>query len=205
MSLYACPMREFLDERLLMDRCAGGDRDAYTTLYKSYLSGLLKYVFLFTRSQDVSEEIVQESFVKIWQNRESLREVQLFEPYLFKIAKNLLLDHLRKEKMQLKYHAQLALCSDESLEYADTALIYGQFYELAQHAITMLPQKRRQIFEMKTKEEFSLNEIADKLGISKSVVKKQLYAASNFVKDYLRKHGEMTVNGIIIMYYFLFI
>ncbi|TLV02198.1 RNA polymerase sigma factor [Dyadobacter luticola] len=196
-------MREFLDERVLMDRCAGGDREAYTALYKSYLTGLLRYIFLFTKSQDLSEEIVQEAFVKIWDHRESLREVQLFEPYLFKTAKNLLLDYFRKEKTQLKYHSLSSPATEESEEYADSELIYGQCYQLALDAIDRLPEKRKQIFEMKTREEFSLDEIAEKLGISKSVVKKQLYAANNFVRDYLRKHGEITANVVIFMYFFL--
>jgi RNA polymerase sigma-70 factor (family 1) len=195
-------MGEFSDERMLLDRCAEGNREAYTALYKSYLSGLLRYVYLFSRSQDLSEEIVQDAFVKIWDQREGLRNVQLFEPYLFKIAKNLLLDYLRKEKTQLKYLSSSPPVNEESEEYADSDLIYGQCFQLAQDAINMLPEKRRQIFELRTRDELSLDEIAEKLGISKSVVKKQLYTANHFVKEYLRKHGEITANVVIFMYLF---
>ncbi|NIJ54399.1 RNA polymerase sigma factor [Dyadobacter arcticus] len=196
-------MREFSDERVLLDRCASGDRGAYTALYKSYISGLLKYIYLFTKSHDLSEEIVQDAFVKIWDHRDGLKDVQLFEPYLFKTAKNLLLDHLRKEKIQQKYHSLTSPFSEESEDYADSEVIYGQCYQLAENAINMLPEKRKQIFELKMKEEFSLDEIAARLGISKSVVKKQLYAANSFVREYLRRHGEITANLLIFMYLIL--
>ncbi|MCF2443562.1 sigma-70 family RNA polymerase sigma factor [Dyadobacter sp. CY345] len=196
-------MTGLTDERELMDRCAGGDRDAYARLYSGYLSALLKYIYLFTKSRELSEEIVQDVFVKIWEKKEGLLVVQGFQAYIFKIAKNHLLDHIRKEQSQSRFFSLTAPFSEACDEQADDDLIYGQYYQLAQDAINLLPEKRKQVFEMKTREELSLDEIADQLGISKSVVKKQLYAATGFVKDYLKRHGEITADMVIFMYFFL--
>lgn len=189
------------DERDLMDRCAGGDRDAYANLYTGYLSALMKYMFLFTKSRELSEEIVQDVFVKIWEKKEGLLTVHSFQAYIFKTAKNQLLDHMRKEQSQSRFFTLSGPFEEACEEQADDNLIYGQYYQLAQDAINLLPEKRKQVFELKTREELSLDEIAERLAISKSVVKKQLYAATGFVKDYLRKHGEITADVVILMYF----
>ncbi|WP_215240528.1 RNA polymerase sigma factor [Dyadobacter helix] len=193
-------MTELNEEREILDRCAGGDRTAYSTLYKIYLSDLMRYVFLFTRSKELSEEIVQDVFVKIWEKKENLLTVHAFQPYIYKSAKNLLMDHLRREQALTRFHSLAGPFSEESEEQTDGNLIYGQYYQLAQDAINLLPEKRRQIFELRTANDLSLDEIAEKLAISKSVVKKQLYAATGFVKEYLRKHGEMMADMVIFIY-----
>jgi len=198
-------MTGLMDERGLMDRCANGDRQAYAQLYTGYLSPLIKYIFLFTRSRELSEEIVQDVFVKIWEKKEQLLTVQSFQPYIFKSAKNLLLDYMRREQSQSRFLTLSGPFSEACDEQADDELIYGQYYQLALDAINLLPEKRKQVFELKTREELSLDEIADRLGISKSVVKKQLYAATGFVKDYLRRHGEITADIAIFMFLFFLI
>jgi RNA polymerase sigma-70 factor (family 1) len=193
-------MTGLTDERELMDRCAGGEREAYARLYTGYLSALVKYIFLFTKSRELSEEIVQDVFVRIWEKKELLLTVNSFQAYSFKIAKNQLLDHLRKEQSQSRFFTMTGPFEEACEEQTDDNLIYGQYYQIAQDAINMLPEKRKQVFELKTREELSLDEIAERLAISKSVVKKQLYAATGFVKAYLRKHAEMTTDVVIFMY-----
>lgn len=194
-------MTDFAEERELLERCSEGDRGAFARLYTSHLTALIRYVFLFTKSRELSEEIVQDVFVKIWEKKESLLYVQSFQSYIFKMAKNLLMDHLRKTKTENRYWSLSGPFSEESETQTDHELIYGQYFQLAQDAISQLPEKRKEIFELKTKEELSLDEIAARLAISKPVVKKQLYAAISFVKAYLRKHGEITTDMVIFMYW----
>jgi len=61
-------------------------------------------------------------------------------------------------------------------------------------ALGALPPKRRQVFEMSTQEDLSMDEIAARLNISKSMVKKQLYAANSSVKEYLQLHAGLTAS-----------
>ena len=192
-------MTEPAEEKALLARCANGDRQSYAILYQRYLTALCRYMFLFTRSKDDSEEIVQDVFVKIWERKENLVTVQLFQPYLFKIAKNLLLDRLRKKQSEFRLLNAIRPLSEESDDYSDTEVIYNQYYQIAQDAINLLPEKRKLIFEMRTEDGLSLDEIAQKLAISKTVVKKQLYTATDFIREYLRKHGEMTTELVIFL------
>ncbi len=187
-------------EKRLLEDAAKSDRASYAQLYSHYLPVMLDYVYLFTKSKELSEEIVQDLFVKIWEKREGLSTVMSFRPYLFTSVKNRIMDHFRHQKVEEKFRAQIGSMSEESQEQSDYDLIYNQSYELVEKAILLLSEKRRNIFQLKTQQDLTFDEIADQLNISKSVVKKQYYTASVFIKDYLRKHGEIMTIVVILMY-----
>ncbi len=192
-------MNELATEREVLRLCANGDRDAYAFLYTRYLPVLSRYLYLFNRSKEDNEEIIQEVYLRIWENKEALREVQSFRAYLFRVAKNLLLDSLRRQQTELRILKLIAPASEDCYQRADDDLCYEQYQEVAREAIGKLTAKRRQIFELRTQEGLSLDEISGKLNISKNVVKKQFYTASDFVKTYLRNHGEMTLGWLVVL------
>ena len=190
----------FIDEADLLRRVSDGDRKAFTILYSRYLNQLYRYIYLFTKSKVTSEEIVQNIFIKIWTNRQVLKNITSFKGYLYRSAKNLLLDEIRKNQVQTKVHLTLKPKTEESHEESDAVIIYNQYYQIAQDAINLLPEKRKQIVELRIKHHLTLDEIAEELSISKGVVKKQLYAGFSFIKAYLRKHAEIEHYILPIIY-----
>jgi RNA polymerase sigma-70 factor (family 1) len=193
-------MRAVLTESELMGKIAGGDRTAFSVLYGQHLSGLYNYIYLFTKSRAAAEEIVQDVFVKIWEKREGLVHVNSFKPYLYKSAKNLLLDEIRRNAIKTRVINALKPDTEESQGNTDDGIIYKEYQKIADMAIGLLPEKRRAIFLMRTREELSLDEIAERLGISKSVVKKQLYAGISFVRQYLHSHEAHFILILINLY-----
>ncbi|MEO6522876.1 MAG: sigma-70 family RNA polymerase sigma factor [Mucilaginibacter sp.] len=179
------------DENDLIKRVSGGDRVAFTELYTRYLDNLYRYVYLICKSKEVSEEIVQNIFVKIWIQREGLESIHSFKSYIYRSAKNALLDHLKKIKVEEKALAIVQYSTDDSYNDADNRIIYKEYYQLTQKAISLLPEKRKQIVELRTQDDLSLDEISAKLCISKSVVKKQLYTGMDFIRKYLSKYAEL--------------
>lgn len=196
-------MDQHADEKELVKCVALGDRKAFTVLYSRHLHQLYRYIYLFTKSKDKTEEIIQNVFVKIWERRENLEHITFFKAYLYRSAKNLLLDEIRKNRMETKALFLLKPDTEESEEYADTHLIYNQYYQIAQDAINLLPEKRKRIVELRTKDDLTLDEIAAKLSISKCVVKKQLYAGKNFIREYLQKHAEFT--AVLMLFHFWYL
>jgi RNA polymerase sigma-70 factor (ECF subfamily) len=178
------------DEKTLLTAIAGGDRAAFKSLYTHYLEDVFRYIYLFTKSKETGEEIVQAVFVKIWEKRQALTEVQSFKSYLFRCAKNHLLDEIRRNNVGAKVMRHLKSDTTVYSHNADEKLVYDQYCQIAQKAIDLLPAKRRQIVILRTRDEFSFDEIAAFLSISKSVVKKQLYAGVMFIRSYMKKHGE---------------
>lgn len=177
-----------LEEKDLLQAVAAGDRAAFANLYGAYLGGLQRYTCLFVGATEEAEEIIQEAFVRIWERRDTLPQVVSFKAYLYQVTKNLVVDYWRQQKRRTAHQQQLPSCATAS-EPADADLIYQQEYQMAQQAIAQLTRKRKQIFLMRTQEDMSLDEIAQELALSKPLVKKQLYAATAFVKAYLRRHS----------------
>jgi RNA polymerase sigma-70 factor (ECF subfamily) len=180
------------DECDLLKRIAGDDRKAFTLLYSLHLHDLYRYVYLFTKSNERSEEIVQAVFVKIWEHRDALVNVMNFKSYVYRSARNLLLDEVRRSQVKQKVLCALLPSNETSSEHSDSKIICEQYYQIAQDAISLLPKKRKLIVELRTRDELSLDEIAERLSISKSVVKKQLYAGMAFVREYFQKNAELT-------------
>jgi RNA polymerase sigma-70 factor (family 1) len=191
------------EEKELLRALTQGDRAAYTTLYSRYLDSLLQYILLFTGSRETAEEIVQDVFLRIWEKRTSLGEVESFKAYVFRAAKNQLINYINREKIRVRVTGQI----EDSANRVATANVYDtqhqvdyrQAHALLREAIRLLPPKRRQVFLLSTEENLSLDEIAARMGISKNVVKKQLYDAYGVVRDYLSEHGDLSFYLILLM------
>ncbi len=191
-----------LDESELTKRLSHGDRKAFTILYNQNINNIYRFIYLICKSTELTEEIVQCVFIKIWERRETLANISCFRSYVYRSAKNLLLDQIKRSKTEAKILVIVQPVSEESREQADTYTNYKDFYLMAQDAINLLPEKRRQIVELRIREDLSLDEIAIKLSISKSVVKKQLYSGMDFVRKYMHSHGELAI-GILLFNFWI--
>lgn len=184
---------EHINESSLLKKASAGDRIAFTTLYTYYFPRLYRFVFFINQSREDTEEILQDVFLKIWDKRESLPRIRSFEDYLFRMAKNKLFDLAKKNKaIHRLMPQQIQAVSDATDE-----VTYKEYHRVAMEAITHLPERKRTVFLMSVEEDMSLDEIASELKISRSAVKKHLYAAVRTIKEHLRLHAEWTV-GIAI-------
>ncbi|MCO5238400.1 MAG: RNA polymerase sigma-70 factor [Chitinophagaceae bacterium] len=178
------------NDKDLLALIAKGDRLAFKQLYSGCLDDLYRFIFLFTKSKEETEDILQEIFIKIWENREKLSEVNSLKNYLFRFAKNKLLDNIRHLQVRQRVLSEIRRTRDVSGNITADQYTYREYYQLVQQAIEKLPPKRKLIFQLNIENGLSLDEIAGQLNISRSVVQKQIYKASYFVRDYLFKHSE---------------
>jgi RNA polymerase sigma factor (sigma-70 family) len=180
-----------INEEELLLGVSQGSYKMYSVLYNLYLDEVYRYIFLFTKSEEKTEDIVQNTFLKIWEKRSILVNVRSFRSYVYKVSKNLLIDELRRNQTEAKILFMLKPDSEESGERSDSKIIYGQYSQIIQEAINLLPEKRKQIVIMRLMDDMSLDEIAEHLSISKSVVKKQFYAGIDLIRRYLKFNGEL--------------
>jgi len=183
------------DEADLVRLAAGGDQTAYGRLYTYYYPHLYTSIAFIAQSHEDAQEVIHETFLKIWKTRESLVLVRSFEDYAYTLAKNLLFDQLKRKKVGLRIIQSLS--DQPSLQEGpapDQEYLYKQYYQAAIRAIHQLPEQKRRIFLLRTQEGLSLGDIAREMGISVSAVKKHLYAALENVKETLRQNtGEILV------------
>jgi RNA polymerase sigma-70 factor (family 1) len=195
------PIAVKYDEKALLAMVATGNRQAFTQLYTTHLNNLYRYIFLFTKSKEETEEILQEIFIKIWENREKLPEVDSVKNYLFRFAKNKLLDKIRHLQIRQRVLSEIKRTKDISETTTSDQCTYREYYRLVQQAVENLPPKRKLIFRLNIENGLSHDEIALQLNISKSVVQKQVYSASHFVREYLFKHGEISFSILVAAFF----
>ena len=194
-------MDKVIDEKQLLISIANDDRKAFSELYTYHMHNLYRYVFFICKSTEITEEVVQEIFVKLWLNRSNLHNIQFFKSYLYRSAQNQLIDHLRRAKLQHKVTEQMQVVESECALPSDSAMICNEFIQLTRRAINHLPAKRKIIVELRTEHGLTLDEIAERLHISKSVVKKQLYAGMSFVRNYIHHFDELAAILILLHIY----
>ena|ERR1700722_563959 len=177
---------------------AQGDREAFRVLYTACYPHVQRYISLFENSGRVLDELTQDVFVRIWEKRDRLPEVGSFKGYLFTMTRNVVFNYIRALKVRQKVREldETAVAADNDLE---KELLFKQYYRMAIEAMEKLPPGRRKVLKMSIDEGLTLDEIAAQLGISRSGVKKQLYAATAFVRQYLQEHGEITLALIVFL------
>jgi len=178
------------EERLLLETVAGGDRTAFCRLYTIYLPIVHQYI---SKSLDFShpdvEEVAQEIFFKIWKKKETLIVIRHFDKFLFTVARNSLTDHFRSRKASQVRSRVLADNWVPPQYPAEEKVMTLEYLALTKKALEQMPERRRRIFELRTMQELSLEEIADSLNMSVSGVHQNLQKAVEFMKTYFRRHG----------------
>jgi len=191
-----------LSESLLLQKVSEGDWDAYTDLFHFYLPKLSQYIYPFTnQSREDTEEVIQEVFLKIWEKRETLPMIRSFDHYLFRMAKNKLLDLLDKRKSVRNLHTKYVANKPLTHTEPEQGLLYAEYRIIAQKAIDQLSPKLQSVFLLSSEEQLSLDEIAGRLDLPKETVKRRLYEARNSIRYYLRRNAEwLTVSTLCIFF-----
>lgn len=177
------------DEVKELSSLKSGSDKAFETIYKRY-SGKL-YNFIMTISQGdtyMAEEIVQSTFIKLWEVRQQIEPEKSILSYLSTIAKNMLMNKYQRQTVEFLYQ-QLLLKEqppyDTSTEKeTDRKWLEGYVDEL----IEQLPPSRKQIFILRRKKELSTREIAEIMHISVSTVETQLSLATKFIRKQFEKN-----------------
>jgi RNA polymerase sigma-70 factor (family 1) len=188
-------LRPLKNEAHLLSLVAKGDQRAFSELFDAYYKQLGEYIFKLTESIEVTEEIVQDVFIKVWLKKETLKELDNFVYYLFILSKNQTLNHLRKKAndkvRQLEWLKQF-----ETETYTiDDNSIAEEYRALIDSAIAKLPPQQKKVYQLSRYERLKHEEIAKILNISPETVKKHMKLALRFIKNELSAQN----NTVIVM------
>lgn len=160
---------------------------AFSYLYDTYADMLYGYILLHTKSPFMAEEIVQDTFLKIWTSRHNIDVEGSFKSLLFTIARNRIIDAFRKqvsreEFMDFMKYKEENQPTENSVE---KDVYFDDFYEKLIRAKETLPEKQRLIFELSREQGMDSKTIAAKLGVSEQTVKNQLSTALKVLRKLL--------------------
>ena len=177
-------------QRKILLAVQSGSEKAYKELYEQWVSRLYRFVFQYLKSKDASEDVVQETFLRIWSNRANLNPDTSFKSYLFTIAYHFLLKEIRRQlnnPLMEDYVEYLNRLSTETIE-VESLMCYDQFVEALEKGKQYLSPRQRTIFEMNKEYGMSIPEISEKLSITNQVTRNQLCMALKILRVELRQY-----------------
>ena len=173
-------------EKKLLERVKNSNKTAFKDLYYRHQPILFRYVVYRVREREIAEDIVQETFVRIWNNRSRLDSSKSFFSLIAKVSNNLCYDHFRHQKVKTQHQNNLPGMYKKNPE---TEHELSELKEAIWNAVNEhLPDKCREIFLLSRNEKKTNQEIAELLNLSKRTVENQLYRALKILRKILKNY-----------------
>lgn len=160
-------------ENNLVSAVKGGDKDVFAGIYRLYFLDLCEFAFYMTNDSEVAKELVQDTFLAIWEQRENWTPLGTIKSYLFKAVRNRSLDFLKHQKVVRKYEKNNP-SAEEAESHQDDQLAQQELVTAIDKEIDKLPEKCRIIFLMSRQQGLTYNEIAEIQGVSIKTVETQI-------------------------------
>jgi RNA polymerase sigma-70 factor (ECF subfamily) len=180
-------MIKVLNDNHLVQLLQKGNVAAFDSLFDEYSQKLYCFALKYFRNEADAEELVQDVFVKVWENRKSLKSEHSFKSYLFTIALNQIRKHYNKKAVSLRYLESLR----HETEPAENPHARDENYESVirqlNELIDQMPPRRQEIFRKSKLEGKSSKEIASELHVSPGTVDNQVSEALRFLRSRLSR------------------
>ncbi len=149
----------------------------YNRCVDDHADGLYRFLLKNIKDEDVARDLVQESFMKLWEKRKNVEGIK-GKSYLFTTGYHTMIDHIRKNKKNSAF---------ETVEYKQEGYEagYSDLKEILNEAVDKLPADQKSVVLLRDYEGYSYKEIAQITGLTESQVKVYIYRARLFLKKYI--------------------
>lgn len=182
----------------LVTRVSNGDELAFRILFHRYRNKLYRYSLRYVKSSAIAEDILQDTFLKIWEQRQALQPVLNFEAYLFRISRNQIFNEFKKSTHQAAFE-QFTLQNVSDNRQTEWDVVANNYQEVLQSALDQLPPQRKQIFQLSRLDGLSHEEIAQQLNLSKNTIKVQINKALKSIRESLEINSEVSVPVFLLL------
>jgi RNA polymerase sigma-70 factor (ECF subfamily) len=177
------------DDKDLCRLIAAGDKDAFIELFKKYSAALSGFIFGLTKSDNITDENLQEIFMRVWYYREKFADLEDPKAYIFRVTAAVcyasLKQILTEDKIAYKVQHEF---SYQGNQVAETA----RYYKLAtdiQHAVKALTPPQKRVYQLSREKGLKIPEIAEELSLSPNNVRTILNDSVESIDDYLENKG----------------
>lgn len=181
-------------EKLLLIKLKEGSFQAFEKLYTMYSGKLYNFIMrLSSGNQYMAEEVVQSTFIRIWEVREKVDSDASFISFLCTIAKNLLMNMYQRQTIEYVYNEYLMKSGVDRDSQTEDAIDLHFLNDYIDSLAEELPAQRKKIFILSKRQNYTNKEIAEMMGISESTVATQLSLAVKFMREQLMKHYDEVI------------
>lgn len=184
----------------LMATLQAGDITAFEMLFRTYYKPLCNYAYSFVQNKDEAEEIVQATFLSVWEKRDTLAIHTGVKPYLYAMVRNASLNVLKHEKIKQQHVAGELAVAERSVESVTRTVMASELESRIYKALDKLPEQCRLVFKLSRFEELKYAEIAEHLNISIKTVENQMGKALKIMREQLKDYLPLLIvlmNGLL--------
>lgn len=187
-------------EKYVFADFSNGDSEAFGKIYTYFKDAVLANILKIIHQPHIAEDILQDTFVKLWENRSRFSDKQSVAAWLFRVSYHSSIDHIR-DMLRAKLKTETSLLLEEEGKMENQQELLHEVYHkeaLLQEAISMLPPKKRQVFELCKLEGKSYAEVSEALNIAKSTVKDYIIESNKSIKKHvLTKYSQSSYSLLL--------
>lgn len=162
-------MSEVSDNELI-ERMRGGDTGALGILYMRYAPSVSNFAYRFIRVREDVDDITHNIFCSLWENRESLKDIESLKAYLFQMTRNAIFKEFRHQQVVSEYESEVGNDKNENYYDGEKVVTTSDLLEMIDLMISNMPETQRVAFRMSRYEHKTYAEIAEHLGVSQKTV-----------------------------------
>lgn len=176
-------------EKELLQLSTEGDEKAFAEIFHRYKFKLYGFIYRLTQSQEMAEDIVQETFLRLWKNRDQLGNIEHLSSYIFRMAQNQAITSFKRMAMETMIIRQLLTGEkDFSPSTPESELALKEMEALFRQAVDNLPPQQRKVYLLSREEGLKHEEIAERLQISRGTVKNHMIQLLRTLRSQLEKN-----------------
>lgn len=175
-------------EKKLLLRAAAGHEGSFTQLFFLYRHKLYSFLLRLTESPEMTEDVIQDVFLKLWKDRENLVNIEQFGGYIYRMAQHHALNAFRRMAKESLVMAELTRTTEAASADAGDQLHIREVREKLQYALDHLPPKQKLVYTLSREQGLKHEEIARQLNISPSTVNNHMIAALRSIRQQLGPH-----------------
>ncbi|WP_299568460.1 RNA polymerase sigma factor [uncultured Pedobacter sp.] len=177
-----------------------GDHRAFQRIYERYKIELGLRILRMVKSEELAEELLQDLFLRLWQQREQIDIEKSLGAYLYRVGKNMVIDLLRRASKEQQIHQQIIAASTELYRHVEESLFAKENAAILHQAIDQLPSQRKKIFIHCKLEGMSYKEVAELYHISTTTVNDHIQKSMHSIRDFLSKKPGYQLSIIIALF-----
>ena len=179
-------------ERDLILRAAGGDKQAFGALYEQYLDPIYRFIYYRVSDEQEAEDMAEEVFIRAWNNLPDINrrsEIQNFRSWLYRIARNLVVDRYRKKDLEVELGERII--PEDPLQQPDSLVQQSQQSNTLREAIRSLEEPYREVLVHRFVNDLSHSETARLMGLQENHVRVLQYRALKKLRSVLEAGGPL--------------
>jgi RNA polymerase sigma-70 factor (ECF subfamily) len=193
-------MKEQQIDKVILIKFSTNEDLAFTMLFDAYGKRIFHFILKYVNSAELAEDLSQEVFLKIWENRKNLGHVQSIKSYLFTVARNHTLNSLKKAFQSEVAISEVVNSFAKDRNFTEEEIEDKEYRQFLKHILDSLPERSRMIFKLCREEKKSYEEVAQAMSISKNAVKNHMVFSMKILKSSLSKELGYYFGFLVILF-----